>query len=155
MRLGLRQVDGLTEQGAQSLLSARQERAFADAEDLVLRARLDRKDREALAAAWKVRDKSFRAMDVSTVLVQLTLAGRRDELPKQLAKLEKLADGIDSKARAGEARYLADASVAPHLYGKTARPGRKIGHVNVTAATEAERDAKLAALRAVIEAVTE
>jgi 5-(carboxyamino)imidazole ribonucleotide synthase len=38
-----------------------------------------------------------------------------------------------------------------HLYGKEARPGRKLGHVNVAAETPEERDALVAMVRAVIE----
>ncbi|MCC7368300.1 MAG: 5-(carboxyamino)imidazole ribonucleotide synthase [Chloroflexi bacterium] len=39
-----------------------------------------------------------------------------------------------------------------HLYGKSPRPGRKIGHVNVVAATAAERDASLAQVVALADA---
>jgi error-prone DNA polymerase len=55
LRLGLRQVSGLTEAAAQRLLSARQTQAFTDVQDLASRAELDRKDREALAAADALR----------------------------------------------------------------------------------------------------
>ncbi|MFW2404108.1 MAG: error-prone DNA polymerase, partial [Gammaproteobacteria bacterium] len=55
VRLGLRQVCGLSDAGAQRLLSARCAEPFADVQDLVLRAELDRKDREALAAADALR----------------------------------------------------------------------------------------------------
>jgi 5-(carboxyamino)imidazole ribonucleotide synthase len=37
-----------------------------------------------------------------------------------------------------------------HLYGKAERPGRKLGHVTVTAATETARDHRLAAVEALI-----
>ncbi|MFL5582991.1 MAG: ATP-grasp domain-containing protein, partial [Gemmatimonadaceae bacterium] len=37
-----------------------------------------------------------------------------------------------------------------HLYGKSPRPGRKVGHVTVTASDERELDERLAALRAAV-----
>jgi len=39
-----------------------------------------------------------------------------------------------------------------HRYGKTPRPGRKVGHVTVTGADPAELDARVAAVRAVLPA---
>jgi 5-(carboxyamino)imidazole ribonucleotide synthase len=41
------------------------------------------------------------------------------------------ADGADPRARLADALAVPDAKV--HLYGKTARPGRKLGHVTVRA----------------------
>ncbi|MBX3657841.1 MAG: error-prone DNA polymerase [Ramlibacter sp.] len=51
VRLGLRLVGGLGEEGAQRLVAARREAPFSSTEDLSLRARLDVKDLNALAAA--------------------------------------------------------------------------------------------------------
>lgn len=51
VRLGLRLVASLGEAGAQRIVQARTERPFADVEDLALRAQLDLKDLQALAAA--------------------------------------------------------------------------------------------------------
>jgi error-prone DNA polymerase len=51
MRLGLRQVRGLSHGGALRIAAARCEAPFADVPDLARRARLDRADLEALAAA--------------------------------------------------------------------------------------------------------
>jgi len=51
LRLGLRQVKGLSHGGAERLAAARAVRPFADVTDLTRRARLNRKDRNALAAA--------------------------------------------------------------------------------------------------------
>jgi len=51
IRLGLRQVRGLSEQVAQAIVCARAQRPFADVADLCLRAGLDGKAREALAEA--------------------------------------------------------------------------------------------------------
>ncbi|MFM8980086.1 MAG: 5-(carboxyamino)imidazole ribonucleotide synthase [Planctomycetia bacterium] len=39
-----------------------------------------------------------------------------------------------------------------HLYGKDARPARKLGHVTVVAASAAERDRRLSAVQALVEA---
>jgi error-prone DNA polymerase len=51
VRLGLRMVGSLSEAGGQRIVQARAERAFANVEDLALRAQLDLKDLNALAAA--------------------------------------------------------------------------------------------------------
>ena len=51
LRLGLRLISGLSEQAAQRLVEARCKRPFVDAQDLALRARLNSRDLEALAAA--------------------------------------------------------------------------------------------------------
>jgi error-prone DNA polymerase len=51
VRLGLRMVGGLSEKGAQRIVQARSERQFTSVEDLALRAGLDLKDMNALAAA--------------------------------------------------------------------------------------------------------
>lgn len=55
------------------------------------------------------------------------------------------ADGSDPATRLSQALTVARARI--HLYGKTARPGRKLGHVTVCASTvqEALRDARAAA----------
>ena len=51
LRLGLRQVTGLSETAGKALVAARAQRPFADIADLCLRAGLDAKAREALADA--------------------------------------------------------------------------------------------------------
>jgi error-prone DNA polymerase len=51
LRLGLRLVKGLSEAGAKALLAARGNRPFEDIQDLAMRAGLDRRDLESLAAA--------------------------------------------------------------------------------------------------------
>jgi 5-(carboxyamino)imidazole ribonucleotide synthase len=48
------------------------------------------------------------------------------------------------------AELLAVPGAHLHLYGKAPRPGRKLGHVTVTAATPAERDDRLGGLAAMI-----
>jgi len=55
LRLGLRQVRGLSEAVARRLLSIRPVCGFTDVADLVRRAQLDRRDREALASADALR----------------------------------------------------------------------------------------------------
>jgi error-prone DNA polymerase len=50
VRLGLRQVGNLSEAGGQRIVAARQQAPFADVEDMALRAALDLKDLNALAA---------------------------------------------------------------------------------------------------------
>ncbi len=51
VRLGLSLVKGLSRAGGERIVAARAQAPFADVEDLVARAGLDRRDREALAAA--------------------------------------------------------------------------------------------------------
>jgi len=51
VRLGLKMVKNLSAQGAERLVAARQARPYTDVHDLTHRARLDRGDLEALAAA--------------------------------------------------------------------------------------------------------
>ncbi len=51
LRLGLRQVKGLSQAGGQRIEAAQQQRCFASLNDLVKRAQLDKRDREALASA--------------------------------------------------------------------------------------------------------
>ncbi len=51
LRLGLRQVKGLSTAGAERLVAARAEAPFADIQELTQRARLDRRDLASLAAA--------------------------------------------------------------------------------------------------------
>ena len=43
-----------------------------------------------------------------------------------------------------------DPRLRVHLYGKDLRPGRKVGHVTVTASSAEERDRRLAALLAAV-----
>jgi error-prone DNA polymerase len=51
LRLGLQLVSGFSKQAAQRLVTARRQRPFADAQDLALRAKLNARELEALAAA--------------------------------------------------------------------------------------------------------
>ena len=58
VRLGLRLVAGLTQQGAERVVQARQEAAFASTEDMALRAQLDARELDALAAGDALRSLS-------------------------------------------------------------------------------------------------
>ncbi|WP_226470484.1 error-prone DNA polymerase, partial [Luteimonas panaciterrae] len=51
IRLGLRQIAGLSDTMAQAIVAARQQRTFTDVRDLCLRARLDERARQVLAEA--------------------------------------------------------------------------------------------------------
>jgi error-prone DNA polymerase len=55
IRLGLRQVAGLSQVTGEAIMAARRQRPFASVEDLSLRARLDEKSRTALAEAGALK----------------------------------------------------------------------------------------------------
>jgi error-prone DNA polymerase len=74
LRLGLRLVRGLTEAGAQRIVVARRERAFADVADLAHRAKLDHRDLTALADGGALAQ----------------LAGHRHEAVWNVAGVERL-----------------------------------------------------------------
>src|SRR5690606_29269705 len=92
LRLGLRMVSGLTEAGAKRIEDARRERPFADVTDLARRARLDRRDLEALADAGALASlaghRHDAVWDVAGVekLPALLDGGRFDEVPAKLAE---------------------------------------------------------------------
>jgi error-prone DNA polymerase len=74
LRLGLRMIAGLSEAGAARLVAARAERPFASVPDLAHRAKLDRRDLEALADADALR----------------AIAGHRHEAVWNVAGVERL-----------------------------------------------------------------
>ncbi len=74
LRLGLRMIAGLTEEGAQRIVAARAQRSFAHVADLAHRAQLDRRDLTALAAAGALA----------------SLAGHRHAAVWEVAGVEKL-----------------------------------------------------------------
>jgi error-prone DNA polymerase len=76
LRLGLRLVGGLTEAGANRIVEARHERAFASVADLAHRARLDRRDLTALADADALA----------------SLAGHRHDAVWDVAGIERLPE---------------------------------------------------------------
>jgi error-prone DNA polymerase len=55
LRLGLRQVKGLSQAAGQRIVNARRQKTFANVEDLAQRAQLNKKDLQALAAADALR----------------------------------------------------------------------------------------------------
>ena len=73
IRLGLRQVSGLSEHVANAIVAARTQRPFRDVADLCLRAQLDEKARSALAEADALR----------------SLAGHRNDARWQVAGIER------------------------------------------------------------------
>ncbi len=79
LRLGLRMVSGLSQAGAQRIEEARRARAFAGVADLAHRARLDRRDLEALADAGALA----------------SLAGHRHAATWEVAGVEKLPALLD------------------------------------------------------------
>jgi len=74
VRLGLRMVKGLSREGAERLVAAREAAPFADVEDLARRAGLDRRDLKCLAAAGAFA----------------SLAGHRREAAWRVAGIEPL-----------------------------------------------------------------
>jgi error-prone DNA polymerase len=74
LRLGLRMIAGLQEESARRILAARGERSFAHVADLAHRARLERRDLTALAAAGALA----------------ALAGHRHDAIWEVAGVEKL-----------------------------------------------------------------
>lgn len=86
VRLGLRMVGSLGEAGGQRIVAARAQAAFANVEDLALRAQLDLKDLNALAAADALR----------------SLAGHRRQQVWQAAAQQK-APGLLRQAPIAEA----------------------------------------------------
>jgi error-prone DNA polymerase len=98
MRLGLRVVQGLGEDAGRRIEAARRSRAFAGVEDLVARARLDKRELESLAhagalvgfglgrreAIWKVRAPRerglFAGMDLGDTMPDLPALSRAEQL---------------------------------------------------------------------------
>lgn len=82
VRLGLRLVASLGEAGAQRIVQARAERPFDDVEDLALRAQLDLKDLQALAAADALQSLAgHRRQQVWEAAAQLKAPGMLREAP--------------------------------------------------------------------------
>ena len=92
LRLGLRMVNGLTEAGAQRIEEARRTRPFADVADLAHRAKLDRRDLEALADADALA----------------SLAGHRHVAVWDVAGVEKLPALLDGSRFDESAPLLAE-----------------------------------------------
>jgi error-prone DNA polymerase len=86
LRLGLRMVKGLSEEAAERVVAARRESPFATVQDLGMRARLARRELEALADAGAMRELSG-----NRHLTFWEVAGSEQELP--LAPVPGSAEG--------------------------------------------------------------
>jgi error-prone DNA polymerase len=100
LRLGLRMVKGLGEEAAQRMMDARAERPFASVQDLTLRARLLRRDLEALADAGALRELSG-----NRHLTFWQVAGTEQELP--LAPVPRVAEATPLLAPPTEGQNIA------------------------------------------------
>jgi DNA-directed DNA polymerase III PolC len=105
LRLGLRLVRRLSEEGARRLIAARAVRSFADITDLAERAALDRRDLEALAASDALagiaghRHRAF--WQVSGVERALPLLGADTAVPEGTPLLRAPREGHDIVADYG------------------------------------------------------
>lgn len=89
VRLGLRMVSSLSEAGGARIVQARRERPFADVEDLALRAQLDPRDLDALAAADALRSLAgHRRQQVWEASAQQKAPGLMREAPVHEQALE-------------------------------------------------------------------
>jgi error-prone DNA polymerase len=99
LRLGLRMVKHLSQEGARRLVEARAVRTFADPADLAERATLDRRDLEALAAADALaglaghRHRAF--WQVSGVEARLPLLPAETAVPEGIPLLRAPREGHD------------------------------------------------------------
>ncbi len=91
LRLGLRMIGGLSEDGAKRLVAARNERPFIDVADLAHRAQLDRRDMNALADADALA----------------ALAGHRHSAAWDVAGIERLPPLVDGAPFAEQKAELA------------------------------------------------
>ncbi len=105
LRLGLRLVRRLSEEGARRLIAARAVRSFADIADLAERAALDRRDLEALAASDAlagIAGHRYRAFwQVSGVERALPLLGTDTAVPEGIPLLRAPREGHDIVADYG------------------------------------------------------
>jgi len=105
LRLGLRLVKRLSEEGARRLIEARAVRPFAGIEDLAERAALDRRDLEALAASDAlagIAGHRYRAFwQVSGVERALPLLGTDTAVPEGIPLLRAPREGHDIVADYG------------------------------------------------------
>jgi DNA-directed DNA polymerase III PolC len=105
LRLGLRLVRRLSEEGARRLIAARAVRSFADIADLAERAALDRRDLEALAASDAlagIAGHRYRAFwQVSGVEHALSLLGADTAVPEGIPLLRAPREGHDIVADYG------------------------------------------------------
>lgn len=100
LRLGLRMLKGLGEEAADRITAARAAAAFTSVQDLTLRAKLLRRDLEALADAGALRDLSG-----NRHLTFWQVAGTEQELP--LAPVPRLAEATPLLAPPTEGQNIA------------------------------------------------
>jgi error-prone DNA polymerase len=100
LRLGLRMLKGLGEDAANRIAAARAEAAFTSVQDLTLRAKLLRRDLEALADAGALRDLSG-----NRHLTFWQVAGTEQELP--LAPVPRVAEATPLLAPPTEGQNIA------------------------------------------------
>jgi error-prone DNA polymerase len=136
LRLGLRMIAGLGEAAAQRLVAARQERAFADVADLAHRARLDRRDLEALADAGALA----------------SLAGDRHRAVWEVAGVERLPAMIAGSTFDEEAPELAPPSEGENLVADYRRLGLTLGRHPLALLRPRLRERRLATAAALREA---
>jgi error-prone DNA polymerase len=100
LRLGLRMIKGLGEDPAGRIAAARADRGFDSVQDLTLRARLSRRDLEALADAGALRELSG-----NRHLTFWQVAGTEQELP--LAPVPRVAEATPLLAPPTEGQNIA------------------------------------------------
>jgi error-prone DNA polymerase len=95
VRLGLRMVKGLSEEGAAYIVNARHDRAFADMEDFVVRAQVNRHDLNCLSEADALKSLAghrrlalWAALGMEFNRAPLAMAQRREIQPDLLAPTE-------------------------------------------------------------------
>jgi len=111
LRLGLRLVSGFTEAGARRIEAARRDRTFADVADLARRARLDRRDLEALADAGALA----------------SLAGHRHGAVWDVAGVEKLPAMLEDSVFDERAPVLAAPTEGEDIVADYRRLGLTLG----------------------------
>jgi error-prone DNA polymerase len=121
LRLGMRLVKSLSEEGARRLVEAREQRPFRDVQDLAERAALDRRDLEALAAAG-----AFAA-----------LSGNRHLAFWEVAGTERVTERLARESPAGRPSARSSSLGSLELDTRTGHLAE--GQPLLTAPTEGER----------------
>jgi error-prone DNA polymerase len=111
VRLGLREISGLSPACAERIVAARRERSFASVDDLAVRARLATRELELLAAANALG----------------SLAGHRRQAAWQVAGVQIQGDLFDAAPPAEPAVALAAASEGEELVADYAATGFTLG----------------------------
>ncbi|TVS11202.1 MAG: PHP domain-containing protein, partial [Wenzhouxiangella sp.] len=112
IRLGLRMVKGLKVDSAERIVAARRERAFADVQDLAVRARLDRGQLKVLAEAGALKG----------------LAGHRRRARWEALAVQRQGDLLDSAAIAEPRTTIRPADACSELLADYASTGLSLDH---------------------------